>query len=241
MAVFDENTPISEVTVDALVGEDKKFKTVDDLARAKAESDRVIKARERELAELREELSKRSTADELFQKLQERQNTPPKPDQGAQEQPPVQPPSHLSDEDLEKRIREIQSKQTEKERIDANVAEVTNRLITEFGDEDKANEVVNKKAAELGVSASFLQEVAAKSPKAFYAQLGLTEAPRGSVGVPRSDVKTDMFQHSASAKPGTYAYWQEQRKTMKDTEYFSPKIQNQIMKEAFEKGDAFFQ
>jgi hypothetical protein len=243
MAVFDETTPISDVTVDNLVGEGKKFKTVDDLARSKFESDRVIQAREQELASLREELSKRETAEEMIRKLQERQNTPPQtPGQPEQEQPPAKA-SSFTDEDLEKRIKEIQSKTTLEERVAANVEEVTKRLIAEFGSEDKANEVVNRKAAELGVSPKFLQETAAHSPKAFYVQLGLTEAPKGTVGVPRSDVKTDMFQHSASAKPGTYAYYQDLKSKMKDTEYFSPKIQNQLMKDAFaaaERGEDFF-
>jgi len=53
MAIFEENTlALEEVTVDTLVGEGKKFKTIDDLAKGKAESDRVILAREQELSQL---------------------------------------------------------------------------------------------------------------------------------------------------------------------------------------------
>lgn len=243
MALFDDTTPISEITVDALVGEGKKFKTPDDLARAKAESDRVIAARERELAELREELAKRQTADELFEKLQRAQTPPPQSArEGAQEQPPVTPPS-LTDEDLEKRIAETLDKRTKQQREADHAAEVSNRLIAVYGDEDKANEVVNAKARELGVSVKFLQDIALQSPKAFYAQLGLNETPKGTTPAPRSDVKTDSFSLQTSAKPGTFAYWQEQRKSMSTTEYFSPRVQNQIMKEAFdaaERGEDYF-
>lgn len=243
MAVFDENTPISEVTIDALVGEGKKFKTPDDLARGKAESDRVIAARERELAELREELAKRVTTEELFQKFQQQRQTQDQSAGNERQQEPVAERPSLTDEDLEKRIQETLSKRTEQERTQANIAEVTNRLIAEFGTEDKANEIVNRKAAELGVSPAFLQDVAAKSPKAFYAQLGLNEAPKGTPPITRSDVRTESFQGSSGPKPGTYSYWEAQRQSMKPQEFFSARVQNQIMKDAFaaaERGEDFY-
>ena len=242
MALFDETIPISEVTAETLVGEGKKFKTADDLARAKAEADRVIRAREIELAQLREELAKRETADELFEKLQRAQSTPQSAGEPRQDNPPAAAPS-LTDEDLEKRIAETIDRRSQKQREADNAAEVTNKLIALYGDEEKANEVVNKKAQELGVSVKFLESIATQSPKAFFAQLGLNDTPRGSTPAPRSDVRVESLNFSTSAKPGTFAYWSEQRKTMKDTEYFSPRVQNQIMKEAFaaaERGEDYF-
>lgn len=243
MAVFDENTDITEVTVEALVGEGKKFKTPDDLARGKIEADRVITARERELAELREELAKRTTLEELYEKIQNKSITPPVNNNSnvSTEQKPAA--VTLSDEDLARRIEELADKRTREQKIQENVELVSERLIQEFGSEEKANEVVKQKAKELGVSVAFLQDVAANSPKALFAQLGLNDGPKATPPVNRSDVKTEILSHNQSAKPGTYGYWQEARKSMKPDEYFSPRVQNQIMKEAFaaaERGEDYF-
>src|SRR5574343_1896243 len=139
MAVFDENTNVDVITANDLVGEDKKFKTVDDLARGKAEADRVIQARERELAELREELAKRTGLEEVLERLKTQNNqTPPDNSGSTTEHKPAA--VALSDEDLERRIEELTAKKTEEQRIKENVAVVANRLIEEFGSEDKANE-----------------------------------------------------------------------------------------------------
>jgi hypothetical protein len=241
MAVFDENTSIEEVTVDALVGDGKKFKTVDDLARGKAESDRVIAARERELAELREELGKRSTVEELMERMKQSTHQSAA-DQTREGQPPSEP-QRLTDEDLEQRIAAISTKRDQERVVQSNVQEVTNRLLEVYGTEDKANEVVNAKARELGVSTAFLQDVAAKSPKAFFAQLGLTEAARPSASAPRSDVRSEALDLNRSGpKPGTYAYYQALHKELGDG-YYSPKVQNQLMRDAFaaaERGEDFF-
>ena len=235
MALFDETTPISEVTAEVLVGEGKKFKTVDDLARGKFESDRVIAARERELQELREELAKRVTMEELIQKVQTTRTPEPNVQAPEPNQPPAAPNS-LSEEDLERRIRAIQEKTTQEARQAANAELVTDTLLKTYGTEDKANEVVNAKAKELGVPVKWLQDMATQSPSALFNILGVTGTAHSSVSAPRSTANAAIVAHeSAGPKAGTYAAYQEQYRDnigMKQ-EYFTPKVQNQIMKDAF--------
>ena len=239
MAVFDENTDLLDVTVDSLVGEGKKFKTVDDLAKGKAESDRVIAAREQELSELRTELSKRESIEQAIQRL-----TKP-PIQSAEpvlEPKPAANTPSFTDEDLVARIREVTKQESEQEQIKANVKSVANRLIEVYGSEAKANEVVNQKAQELGLSVDFLQSVAAKSPNAFFVTVGLEVTPQATPAVSHGDVNPQALANARPGiKPGSYEYFEEIRKT-NPAQYFKPATQNALMKAAFAaaaKGETF--
>src|SRR5688500_13285080 len=61
-----------------LVGEGKKFKDHKSLAKGKAESDAFISHLQKELAEMREELNKRITFEDLMTKITENKSTAPK-------------------------------------------------------------------------------------------------------------------------------------------------------------------
>ena len=233
MALFEEVTSIEEVTVDALVGEGKKFKTVDDLAKGKAESDRVIMAREQELAELREELKKRETVEDIIQRVTK---PPVQSPMQVSEPQPVPVTSGITDEDLVQRIREVTSEATRAEKIAQNTEEVAIRLVEVFGSEEAANHAITVKARELGVSVEFLQSTAIQSPKAFYAQIGLdalTPTPQSSPRTTGSILTEALENNHRGPKPGTYSYYQEILKTKGSTAYFDPKVQNQLMKDAF--------
>ena len=82
------------------------------------------------------------------------------------------------------------------------------------------------KAQELGVSVEFLQSVAAQSPKAFLAQLGLDNTSnQAPVVAPRNDINPRALNEtSGRVKEGTYAYYENIRKTDPKA-YYSPKIQ----------------
>lgn len=241
MAIFDE-TNIEDITVESLVGDGKKFKTVDDLAKGKAESDRVIQAREKELAELRDELGKRLTAEELFSKLQKPATPQPNDRQNDGGSPPAREPNvQFTDEELAKRVKSVLLETNAEERKQSNIEEVAGKLVEIFGTEDKANAAVKAKAAELGVSVQFLQTTAAQSPKAFYAQLGLTDTAPRSSPLTHGDVNTSAFESTrpGGVQPGTYAWYEAQRKERGDGWYFKPEVQNALMKDAFANPDGF--
>lgn len=225
------------VTAETLVGEDKPYKTFDDLARGKLEADRTIKAREEELAGLREELQRRLTFEQLAEELKRRDEPSPFDNQ-APRVPPVNEPQNtpapsLTDEDLENRIAETLQRQREQERIAANVNEVTTRLIQTFGDEAKAEQYIQQKAAELGVSTSFLRDAAARSPKAFFVTIGLegNQTPAAASHT-KSDVNTAALVNQGSGpKPGSYEFYENLRKT-DPSRYWDPKTQRQLHKDA---------
>jgi len=246
MAIFEENTlALEEVTVDTLVGEGKKFKTIDDLAKGKAESDRVILAREQELSQLRGELAQRESIEQMLQRNQTPQSAP-KTATPELEYQPTHVSSGTSDEDLARRIKEVTKELNQADRVQNNLESVASKLTEVFGSEDGANRAVNAKAIELGVSVEFLQSVAAQSPKAFFAQIGLDSIPTTPQSTPRTggNVNPEVLGHNHQGpKPGTYGFYQHILKTQGTAAYFDPKIQNQLMKDAFaaaEKGTDFY-
>lgn len=237
-AVFAD-TPIERVNpVDELVGEGKKFKTIDDLAAGKLEADRVIAAREQELADLRAELAKRATTEDLVNRIQARQ-TPPQSERPAEEPKPAASAPSFTDEDLKARIRETTQELSREEKVQSNVKSVAAKLTEYYGDEAKANQAVTAKARELGVDVAFLQSAAADSPAAFYQLLGLGQAVSSAPSVTHSDLNAQLAAPARSGpKPGTYAYYENIRATQGAEAYFDPKVQQALMRDAFKAAEA---
>ena len=224
-----------EVTAfDEIVGEGKKFKSPEDLARAKIEADRTIEARNEELQRHREEIQRQAQEIELLKRPREplAQEPPRVADRPVEDEP---------NKDLASRIRE-ELRQAQEEDVQAqNIRSVANRLTEVYGSPDKAREVVVAKAEELGLSVDFLQSVASRSPKAFFAQLGLAESASQNQNSSRSDVNTVALANTSSSAPkqGSYASYEQMRKEQ-PKHYFSAEVQNRMFADAKRLGDAFF-
>lgn len=237
-AVFADTSAESVSAIDSLVGEGKKFKTIDDLATGKLEADRVIAAREQELADLRAELKARATTEDLVNRIQARQ-TPPQSERPAEELKPAASAPSFTDEDLKARIRETTQELSREEKVQSNVTNVAAKLIDYFGDETKANQAVVTKARELGVDVAFLQSAAADSPTAFYQLLGLSQVASSAPGATHSDVNPQLAAPARSGpKQGTYAYYENIRATQGAQAYFDPKVQQALMRDAFKAAEA---
>lgn len=206
------------------------------LALGKIEADKTIAARERELAEAREAISQLTAKETVYENLMQSlgRNVDPQAPREPEPQPaPASPAPMLSEEDLAARIREIQNETRTQERINANVSEVTAKMVETFGDTHKANEHIRAKASELGVGLEFLQGTAAQNPKAFYKLIGLDEANPATPRPSHSDVNAEALRTPGprAGSPGTYSYYRELRRN-NPNEYFSTKVQNQIHKDA---------
>ena len=233
--VFKDDA-IVENYMETLVGEGKKYKSTDELAKGYANADTALKARTEELVQLRAELNTRLTVEEQLKKIQVTKD--------AASNAPVDDPAKtrqdhdnaLSKADLDARILEVMTTEQTKNKAIQNATSVTQRLIELFGDETKANEVVRQKAAELGVSAKFLLDVATQSPKAFYAQLGLDEKTQASnkqsTNAPfKGNVNVAALENTPGVKGGSYEFYENLRKT-DPKNYFTPRIQNQLFRDA---------
>lgn len=216
--------------LEALVGEGKKYRTVEDLAKAQLAAQEHITRLESENGEFRNGLQR----DILSREQQTQRNTPPEgnQDQGNQSQRAPQ-------EDLAERIREVTRQDREQEKARTNVTTVTDRLTEVYGTAEAANAAMVAKARELEVPLKWLMDQAALSPTAFYKTVDLDAKP-SQAPAPRGQFNTGALQSqtAGTAKAGTYAYYEELRKTNPKV-YNLPKTQLEMHKQAMENPNFF--
>jgi prefoldin subunit 5 len=236
----DQNA-VGQSTLNDLVGEGKKFKTPDDLAKAKLESDRFIEKLQNEQRELREELSKRLSAEEALKRAREAGSVVA-PQEPPDRSPSPQPRQETTDigSEVDRILRRREQENTAKSNIDT----VTSKMKDLYGNVDKAAEVVQNKSQELGMSVEKLQALASENPKAFFQLLGVQDKPAGSPQTSSwNNVKNTTAMKNAAGStttvPGTYKYYEEIRKS-DPAAYFSPRVQLQMDKDAREKGEKFY-
>lgn len=236
MPVFDE-AAVTTVSLTDLVGEGKKFKTVEDLAKSKVEADTFIEtlkaerlAEKEEVARLRAELLTAKSVEEQIKALSA---TKEKPIPNAQTELPVTAPN------LSEAIRAELESQNRNRTLSQNVQTVTDKLIEVYGSEQKANEVVKAKATELGVSTKFLLDTAAASPNAFYNTIGL-DAKSVSPGVTKSDVNTESFRKLTPVTEGTYEHFRNTNAGNDVKKLLDPAYLKSSMDAALKNPDKFF-
>jgi hypothetical protein len=228
--VFADQAQNDDITADILVGEGKKYKDVNELAKAYINADSHLDELRRDLAQARA----RSDA--------EKNQEPVVPPQQQQSDPtPAVPEKPQNTEDLRTLVgRELEAL-TESKRFEQNVETTAQTLIEHFGDAQKANQAVKEKARELGVSPDWLRDSAARSPKAFYATMGLNPEQQKrdtNTPAPRSEIRLESNNQNGKKN---YAYFEQMRKN-KDTRatYYSQSVQNEMHRLAKEQGDAFY-
>lgn len=212
-----------------LVGEGKRYATLEDLAKGKQEADAFIEQLKLENAQMREDLSKRPTIDDI-QDIMKLQNA----NQG-------EPASEFDEEALNKIVTSQLSTMKEQERAHNNVKAASDKMVELYG--DKAAEQVQAKANELGVTVEYLQGVAAKNPAIFYATMGVSNnktASNAGNQTAQSDSNTAQFNtNTVGTKEGTWNYYEKMRRD-DPKKYFSPKVQNEIFKARKEMDADFY-
>jgi hypothetical protein len=219
--------------LEVLVGEGKKFADVSALAKAKLEADNFIKQIERENAELRAKVSSQATVDEIMTQIK---TLAPRP---APVEPHNEPPkaNPATPEELEQVVASLLEKRTAADRISKNRQTVEEKVLEKWGSDAQIN--INKKAKELNVSVDYLQKVASDSPSVFFRLVGLdqTPAPVAPVVAPRSNQQ--ISPQPTGGEKRTQAYYNGLKSRDFKT-YISPKVQNQMMKDALQLGEGFF-
>lgn len=184
--------------VEQLVGEGKKFKDAEALARGKLESDTYIETLLAKIDSVSTELEKRMTAEEIADQIRSQmqpnpsnQQELPNPDgengQGNQNQ--NNKPNFTTD-DIEALLEKKLEEKSAVSRKQANIDEVNKTLRDKIG--VTANQVLADKATEMGVTLEYLKEQAAISPKAFYNMINLNPQQTQGTGFvpPDSSVTT---------------------------------------------------
>lgn len=227
-----------------LVGEGKKFKTPQDLARGKYEADNYVKTLTVKLDQMREDYLKldadykaRAKLEELIDQLDKSKQQP-----SSNEQPPVKD-----------RMPEIDPKQIESlvdsqikrnkllEREQDNFNKVKEKLRERFG--SNYQDALSEQIDGLGLTVDDMNALAKKSPTAFFKTLGLDQPPQTEnfQAPPRTSQRSDTFSPKGGPKR-TWAYYQKLKETNRNL-YYDPKTNVQMEKDRqalgaeFEDGD----
>lgn len=243
-SLFDQNDDNPQLDqsknyLDELVGDGKKFKTVEDLARGKAEADLYISTLNKRSDELREDylkLREEATAQAKLQDLIDRletnnRNTPRLPE----ETPERQPTPQFDPSKLDSLIEEKLLKTEANRKSETNFRAVQTKLKEQLGSNYQS--VLQDKMNELDLTTEDINALARKSPTAFFNTLGLN--------APQQD--TQMLAPRSTQRPGfsprlpekrTWSYYEKLRKENPKI-YYDPKIANQMHDDAITLGQEF--
>lgn len=240
------NPPEDTITIDPnknyraeLVGEGRKFKTDEDLARGKFESDLYIKTLESKLDDLRKDYLKeredslaKAKLQELIDQLEGKQqhsssDTPPA---NEVKEKPYDPAEIENIVESKIKANELKKKQTD------NFNAVMTKLKERFG--NNYYSVLKEQADMLGLDSEEINNLARKSPEAFFRTVGLVQEDRQDSfqNPPRSSQRNDSFAPKVQKR--TWAYYQNMKKE-NPSAYHSRETNIQMQKDAIELGEAF--
>lgn len=222
-----------------LVGEGKKFSTVEELAASKLSADQHIakleaeaKERNATLAELQQKAEGAASVEEILKALS-----------GSQTEGKETPAPTLDEQSIDEIITRRLSEQERSRIAKANLKSANDAVVNALGDLTAAQTAVNKKAQQIGMTAAELAGIAAKSPSAFLQIMGIDKPSSDKPAPVKGTVNPEAVQNAEGTggpKPGTHAWYQNLRKE-NPSAYFSAKVQNQMFTDRKEKGEAFYQ
>jgi len=211
------------------------------LAKGYVSAQEYIKQLEQQTQEMREDLGKKDYAEKLLKELQGTQA----PNSGVSTEASTKNTGDTTQENTTPTVSEPDLKslieETLTQREAANTArqnlEATDAKLTElYGTESAA--VVEKRVKELGMSKERVQEIAAESPTAFFKLIG-EDVPRESNPIRQGTVNTEAGFNSQSTGKRNWQYYQNLRRENSKL-YYSPKTQNQMLKDRTEQGERFY-
>lgn len=216
---------------DVLVGEGKKFKDEEALARGKYESDLFIQRLQDEQARLRQELNSRLSMEELVAKLGSSASTTT-PQSSLESQPnqePIAQPTNstaLTQEQISAIVKNTMTEESAKKSHSDNLKYCASELKKLWGD-DWVNKLKSQGNA-VGLTETYMDTLAKTAPKALLAIVNGQRNDRVSndvFGAPRSTVAIAPSSQS-NTNPG-WAMYEKMRKE-DPRRYYSPKVQLQL-------------
>lgn len=216
--------------IEALVGEGKKFKTIEDMARGKLAADAHIATLEAENRALKESQGGSGNAvlariDELLAKVN---------GQGTTTQVGNQSTTESLTED---KVRAILHQERQAAIIDGNVAKFNEVVTKTFG--DKAGETMKSKIASLGFSDETFSRLVAENPESALKLVGILPANSGASGQKESTVNTAALFNGQDNSRKNHAYYEKLRRDLK-MDFFKPEIQQEMIAERKRQGSDFW-
>jgi len=217
----------------------EKWQDPEIIAKGKVEADNYIAELQRELEELRGDLTKNEYAKTLLETLQGKAEAPTSSNSAEAQQKENE--GSAADQnttgdagDLESLVEETIRKREQQQTAKQNLDQVQETLEKAYGTE--ASKVVQQRANELGMSLDRLQEIATESPSAFMRLVGDSPAVEKNP-VPSSSVNTTAAFNQSSER--NWNYYQDLRRT-NPKQYYSPKVQNALVQDRQRLGDRFY-
>lgn len=233
----------TSTALDSLVGEGKKFATVEDLAKGKLAADKHVTTLEEEAAiakELAEKLNKETgtahTVADLMKAVKEATASKEGESEGTKP---------MSTEDLQELIKSVIAGETATSTKDANRAKGNALVLSKAkGDVEVAKALIAERAKAVGMTPASLAELSESSPDAFAKLMEIdskTQAP--STGALDS-ANTDTLSAAVLEVDGfkTRSYYEAQRKEMGNLKYIHDKsLQTEMQKASQALGAKFNQ
>ena len=190
-------SPVVPTELQELVGQGKKYATLDDAIKSVPHAQTHIAKLEQEAAQLREELQKRKAAEDLLADIKA----------GITQQGETTPKVDLSQETVSNIVKNVLRQEQESNIQAQNAKSVMTAFETAFGDKQKAEQEYIKIAEKNNLPVQMLNQLAMTSPEAVLNLAGLKKTTQ-LVGKVSSDVNTINFNTtepempSAKLKPG---------------------------------------
>jgi len=219
-------TPVNEGYADQLaqiVNADgaQKYKTVEEALKGGMEGQTYIAKLEQENSQFRTEIDKRMSAEDVLAELK------------AGNKPDGTPPPVVDTEALEKLVDTRLDARTTAQTTKANEDLVQSKLRAEFG--EKATDIVDTKAREMGLSPEALRQLSQNSPQAVLTMFGLASQPQEHTPTSlKGTVRTDSLTDTGVRN---YQYY---RKLSKDNPRLYKEQYSAMMADANKQGDDFF-
>lgn len=233
MDIFSE-TP-TETKFEDLVGDGKKYATPDAAAKAIADKDafiaRLIEEKRRLEADHQAALNTKAFEDRLMALEAAKMTEPPVTTPTPVSQPQTTPV------DIEATVQAAIEAREKANARTRNLINVKDKLTEVFG-ADYPNRV-KAKAAELGLEVSRLNEMAAETPQAFFALIGLTGQRQPDNPAPPRTSQNTAAAFAPQVSKKNNAYYADMRRT-DPNRYWSRQIQMEEWNEAKRQGEAFY-
>jgi len=231
-AITDPFKTTNENYLETLVGDGKKFATVEDLARGKKEADDFIETLKSENAALKNQSANGMNVDKLMEEIRKLNEGKSDPGNG---QPKATEPQNPPTQNIEEIVLQTLNKVQSQSQASQNEQLVIEKVNEAWGND--ANSKLKEIASGLGLSLEDLKEQGRKSPAAFFALTGLNadRSPKTGLTVPTGTVTPGKV----TTGKRDWNYYQELKKS-NPAVYKETRVQIQMNKDARELGEAFF-
>lgn len=231
--IFSTDPVDIDLAFNDLVGEDKKYKDPDALAKAYANIERHTRTLEAEQAAAR---AKIDALEATKRNSDGSQNQDPDPSRQPDPANPNPNPAPKQDVDLRSQIQTEIKAQSEQERARQNIDSTAQKMVDQYGSPAAANEAIRKRAQELGVSVETLRDSAATSPSYFFATMGVP-----ATGVDRSTPAphNDFVQRDGNRDLKDFEHFDKLRKDNPKA-YYLPATQKEMLAQAKKMGADFY-